>query len=111
MRDESAELNTPLCFTALEAGSTFRLGNYSSTTVEKSIPTGISLEYSRDNIIWQNWDFSAITLPYVGSKAYIRATSTNEKISTSTSDFNMFSMTGKIAASGNIVSLIDKTMQ
>lgn len=111
LRDKSAELNTPLCFTALEAGSSVAMKHWSTASTQSGDVEGISLDYSFDRIYWQNWNFSAIMLPKVGSKVYIRATTANERISTADSATNRFDLTGKIAASGNIISLLDKTLQ
>jgi hypothetical protein len=49
---------------------------------------------------------TTITLANVGDKVYFRAKQDNNVFATSDSDYNYFIMTGKIAASGNINTLL-----
>ena len=93
-----------LCFTADEANSTVAMKkNGSSTTV--------SLEYSTDGNTWNPFvvGSTTVTLANIGDKMYVRATSEgNIRIGSSMSDYNKFVMTGKIAASGNVNSLLEE---
>lgn len=93
-----------LCFTAEEANSTigFSLD-----------PNGIApnIEYTRDLQTWTTWDFTTITLQDVGDKIYMRGanpTGINYDPNEITPTLNRFTMSGKIAASGDTFTLIDK---
>ena len=72
----------------------------------------VYLETSRTcNNILESWsDFvvgeTTITLANVGDKIYFRAKQDNNAFATSTGNYNIFAMTGKIAASGNINTLL-----
>ena len=101
-----------LCFTANKAGSTVEL---------KKLDTfeGIHIEYSTDGDMWIPVDFSSatttttgvITLNDAGDKVYFRNTfeGVAKVFSTDPSCAYKFIMTGSIAASGNVMSLIDKS--
>lgn len=94
-----------LCFTAQEPGSTV------SMQAVGSAPS-VSLEYSVDDgSTWSPFvvGSTTVTLANVGYFVYLRGD--NTQFATSSSNYNKFVMTGKIAASGNIMSLLDKTMQ
>ena len=94
----------PLCFTAEEANSTVALSAVGSAPV-------VSLECSTDGSTWSPFvvGTTTVTLANVGDKVYVRATSAgNTGMGTSTSNYNMFVMTGKIAASGNVDTLLDQ---
>ena len=70
----------------------------------KSAPT-VDLKYSLDDgETWTQWDFSEISLSD-GQSVCFKGLNTN--FATSTSAYNKFVMTGSIAASGNIMSIID----
>jgi hypothetical protein len=59
---------------------------------------------------WSNFTVGSttITLANVGDSVYFRTKSSgNTRMGSSSSDYNYFVMTGKIAASGNIMSLLD----
>ena len=99
-----------LCFTAVEAGSKVQMLIYGSLSdlVE-------TLEASTDGgKTWEPLTFTygtaTITLTNVGDKVYFRR---KEKACSFSDSFNyaQFAMTGKIAASGNIMSLIDPTCE
>ena len=63
------------------------------------------IKYKLNDGQWQNWDLSAVTLAD-GDKMYLK--SDNEiPISESYSIYKQFTMTGSIAASGNIMSLLN----
>ena len=93
-----------LCFTAEEANSTVRMkANYSAPEV--------SLEYSTDGNTWSPFvvGSTTVTLANIGDKMYVRATNAgNTGMASSYSDSNQFVMTGKIAASGNLNTLLDQ---
>jgi hypothetical protein len=90
-----------LKFTAEEANSTI------SMTANGLAPT-VYLETSTDGINWSDFTVGSttITLSNVGDKVYFRAKQDNNVFATSTSKYNKFVMTGKIAASGNINTLL-----
>lgn len=91
-----------LCFTAREANSTVKMMSSSGPSV--------SLEYSTDGATWSPFvvGTTTVTLANVDDKMWLRATSTNSAMATSyDSQYNYFVMTGQIAASGNINSLLN----
>ena len=93
-----------LCFTAEQANSTVAMKKNGSA------PT-VSFEYSTDGNTWSPFvvGSTTVTLANIGDKMYMRATSTgNTGIGSSTSNYNQFVMTGKIAASGNVDTLLDQ---
>ena len=90
---------TALTFTATQANSTVKYVSYGSNTPD--------VKYSNDGRIWNTWTANTdISLEDVGDKVYVKGNNING-FSTSTSNYTKFSMTGKIAASENIMSLID----
>ena len=99
------EPSTPnyLCFTAEEAGSTIKMAKYGSapTVYLETSPTGEEGSWS-DFVVSE----TTITLANVGDKVYFRAKEENERFATSGSNYHRFVMTGKIAASGNINTLL-----
>ena len=94
-----------LCFTAEKAGSTVAMA------VNKTPTKGQAFEYSADGSNWLVFTpgTTKITLTNVGDKVYFRGN--NRTVSESSSIYYKFVMSGKIAASGNIMSLLDKTCQ
>ena len=94
-----------LCFTAEEAGSTVAMAVNGTPT------KGQAFEYSTDGVVWSVFTpgTTTITLTNVGNKVYFRGD--NITVSESNSIYYKFVMSGKIAASGNIMSLLDKTCQ
>jgi len=88
-----------LCFTAEEDNSTILLYNGGGNTP--------NVEYSFDKVNWTTWDYSAITLANRGDKVYMRGDNPSG-ICHDSNAYSNFNMTGKIAASGNINSLIAK---
>lgn len=115
-----------LCFTANEAGSTV-----STVVIEDSTPVTPrpAVEYSTDGgTTWHPFVFSyyewgtmnpisagtTVTLEKVGDKMYLRATGQNEAFSEQSlagARFIYMKMTGSIAASGNVMSLLDKSCE
>ena len=93
-----------LCFTAEEAGSTIKMSKVGSAP-------SVTLETSFDCEIWEPFTVgeTTITLPNVGDKVYFRAgEGGNTAMASSINDCNNFSIiTGRIAASGNIMSLLN----
>jgi len=87
----------PLCFTA-NAASTIQL--YTATGANPS------LEYSTDGSTWQAFEMNHDYNLASGSKFYLRGN--NASFNTMAANAT-FVMTGSIAASGNIMSLVDKT--
>ena len=93
-----------LCFTAEEANSTVAMKKNGSAPA-------VSLEYSTDGVTWNPFvvGSTTVTLANIGDKVYMRATSAgNTGMGTSDTDYNQFVMTGKIAASGNVNSLLEE---
>ena len=91
-----------LCFTAKQAGSTVKL------TKVKSAPD-VNLQTSTDGVSWTPYAVEdVITLANVNDKVYFKAVGSNSVMGSSQSNYNKFIMTGKIAASGNINSLLEE---
>ena len=90
-------LSRPLTFTALEDNSTIALNNEGGNAP--------NVEYSLDGINWTTWSYSAITLEK-NQKVYMRGENTRFSVDGPGYMYSNFIMTGKIAASGNIMSLI-----
>ena len=94
-----------LCFTAEEAGSMVAM-----QAVGKA--PAVTLETSFDGEIWEPFTVggTTITLPNVGDKVYFRAgEGGNTAMASSTGKYNKFSIiTGRISASGNIMSLLNR---
>lgn len=93
-----------LCFTSEQANSTLHLDKVGS-------PNAISLETSTDGTTWTDYSWSGntgdtLTLANVGDKVYMRAKTENQTIGSSDSNHYKFIMSGKIAASGNIQTLL-----
>lgn len=83
-----------LCFTALEDNSTIgKTGTYTS-----------SLEFSVNGRTWNLFDNSTTINLNTGEKAYFRGT--NTRLASSDSVCTTFVMTGSIAGSGNVMSLL-----
>ena len=94
-----------LCFTATQANSTVRLNKYGT-------PPTINLEYSVDKKTWTEytWDGNTgatITLANIGDSVWWRGD--NTAFSSGSSNNYFFGMSGSIEASGNVMSLLDKT--
>ena len=107
-------LKTPLTFTAEEAGSTIKMvksGSAPTVYLETSY-TGEEGSWSdfivctKDENGNSNNDGTIITLTNVGDKVYFRAKQDNWQFANVTFEANQFVMTGKIAASGNINTLL-----
>ena len=100
---ERKMLRTPLTFTAEQANSTVRMASGASSA------PAVYLETSRTGEEGSWTDFTVgsttITLANVGDKVYFRAKQDNASFG-NMDDYNYFVMTGKIAASGNLNTLL-----
>ena len=103
--EETVEIPDYLCFTAEEAGSTVAMAVNGTPT------KGQAFEYSTNGTNWSEFipGTTTITLSNVGDKVYFRGDNTT--VSETNVNYYKFVMSGKIAASGNIMSLLDKTCQ
>jgi hypothetical protein len=98
--DDKFDWNTPLTFTAQEAGSTINL-------TQTGEPVIASLQYRTSiNDEWSTYTITTeITLTNVGD--YVQFQNTNNQLSLDSNNYVQFVMTGKIAASGNIQSMLN----
>ena len=90
----------PLTFTAKKSNSTINLITDSSPVID-------GLQYRlNENDDWQRYELGTeIELKNVGD--YVQFQNTNTELSTGYDDFVYFEMTGKIAGSGNIQSMLN----
>ena len=90
-----------LCFTST--------GDSTVAMTQAGTPTNVSkrkvIQYKINNGQWQTWDLSAVTLAD-GDKMYVKSDDTMP-VSESEAICKIFVMTGSIAASGNILSLVN----
>lgn len=92
----------PLNFTANEANSTVSLG--------KSGTLDTSYEYSTDNVTWTPYNIGdTITLANVGDKVYFRGD--NKDVVFDRLNYMRFVILGSVVGDGNIMSILDPTMQ
>lgn len=92
-----------LCFTAEQANSTVAM-------VANGSAPSVSLLYSTDAANWSPFvvGTTTVTLASVGDKVWLKAGSGgNAAFGSGSSAYNTFSLSGQIAASGNIMSLLD----
>ena len=94
---------TMLRFTAQEANSSITLN-------KKGTPTELQLEYrTNTNTTWQNYTLGTqINLANINDWVEMRNRGL-QTLNNTSANFHQFTMTGKIAASGNIQYLLDKT--
>ena len=91
-----------LCFTAEEPNSTVKMVAQGSAPV-------VNIQTSRDGISWTPYVIGTdILLQNVDDIVYWKAVGSNSVMAKSSSNYNKFVMTGKIAASGNINSLLEE---
>ena len=91
-----------LCFTAQEPGSKVGL-------IKLGSAPAVKLQTSTDGRSWTPYVVgNLITLENAEDKVYFKAVGQNYRISTSSKNYNRFAITGKIAASGNINSLLEE---
>lgn len=105
--DDLPDTTDYLCFTAEQANSTVGLD-------KEGTPPEISLEYSTDKKTWTEYTWNGntgatITLANIGDSVWWRGN--NNTFSTNPYSYHGFVMSGKIKASGNIMSLLDKTCE
>ena len=92
-----------LCFTAEQANSTVRIGKTGK-------PSPKTILYSTDAVNWSAYTFGTdIVLENVGDKVWMKAGEggNSEGWFTSAMAYYRFKMTGLIAASGNLMSIVD----
>jgi hypothetical protein len=100
MRKRRLAGGKPLTLTALTDGSKVTLKKVGS-------PPAVSLEYSTGGA-WSTYTIGTeITLTSAGD--YIKFRGDNSTFSTTFNDYYQFAMSGTIAASGNVMSLVDST--
>ena len=75
-----------------------------NSTISLTSKTSPDIKYSLNGGTWTQWDYSAITLN-TGDTVRMKGNNSGG-FSTSSSKYNQFQMTGKISASGNIMSLL-----
>ena len=93
---------TPIEYDGLKMTST---GNSTVALSQVGTAPTVDLKYSLDDgNTWVQWDFSAISLNDGDSVCF---KGQNTAFGTGESNYNKFVMTGSIAASGNIMSIID----
>jgi hypothetical protein len=94
-----------LCLTAEEPGSTVSMQ-------KNRTPPAVNLLYSTDAITWNTFTVgeTTVTLANAGDKVWFKAgPGGNTRLGSSDSAFHHFVMTGKLAGSGSILSLLDDT--
>lgn len=93
-----------LCFTALQANSNVGMThNGTNATTTKPV-----MYYSTDGRqTWTSWDGSNITLANVGDKMYVYGDNL-DGFNYSANDRSQFATSGRVAASGNVMSLITR---
>lgn len=107
---------SPMYFEAVEANST--------VTMTSTLDTAPNLEYSIDGVTWQEWQhttaegihtFDTITLGAVGDRVYLRGDNPNGlgafPEGAEHPIFSVFMLTGLINCGGNVMSLLDATME
>ena len=89
-----------LCFTSAGDSTVAMTQNGTPNTSANKV-----IQYKLNNGRWQNWDLSEVSL-HDGDKMYLKS---DDEIPISESDgiYKQFVMTGSIAASGNIMSLLN----
>ena len=94
-----------LCFTANTDNSTVELDKVGE-------PYEAALEFTTTETTWEPYTFGqTITLTDAGDKVFFRNASDDlaKGFSNSFTNYYQFAMTGSVAASGNVMSLLDKT--
>lgn len=100
-----ADSTSPLNFTAVNGPATVSLS-------KRGNPDAISLQYSTDNCAtWSNYTVGQYIQLASGAKVYFKATSRNANFSKDQNNYYSFWMIGTVSADGNIMSLLDATMQ
>ena len=103
-RKQEEKLKTPLCFEAVDAGTTIALkcnGNSLKTA---------TFQTSTDGQNWSDYTYATnITLSNAGDKVYFKAKADNTSIARNTSNYLQFTTTQaakKVKVSGNVMSLL-----
>ncbi len=97
--NEENDVNNYLCFTST---------GKSTITINGDVTPLPKLKYSKDKTTWEDFDIGDTKVNLEnGEKVYFRGDNTS--FSKDDVDYLNFAMTGSIAASGNIMSLLDKT--
>lgn len=123
----AADAAASLCFTAESDGAAVGMEAIDGTEcedededvaeAERKAPR-LELEISSDGQDWQEWKQPRkIALPHKGDRAYVRAKSTNpsfgkiylHKDGRKEIVVHHFTVTGKVVASGNVMTLLDRT--
>lgn len=103
---------SPMYLEAAQANST--------VSMVSSLETAPNLEYSTDGVTWQEWQhttaegthtFDTITLGAIGDRVYLRGDNPDGLADVGTMAFSNFSLTGAINGGGNVMSLLDTTME
>lgn len=96
-----------LCFTAAQANCTVALNKSNASMAD------LDLEYSTDKQTWTQYTWTSgstagavITLANAGDRVWFRGD--NATFSTDTNSYYKFAFSGRLYASGNIMSLLDK---
>ncbi len=104
---QGVNLDNCLCFTAQQANST--VGLRLVGTGWHDVPT---FEYSTDGINWADFEPGTtpdVTLAHIGDKVYFRGYNAKLHLDYQSYDrYKQFVMTGKVAASGSVMSLVDR---
>ena len=92
-----------LCFTANTPGSTVKM-------VKHEGGVNVNLQYSTNGKNWSPFvvGTTTVTLTNIGDKVWIKANGSNQKMAYDDETYNGFVMTGSIAASGNVNSLLEE---
>lgn len=98
---EISRLSNFLCFTANENGCKVGMNHY-GTNASGTTPT---IYKSADGIHFELWNYSDITLSNAGDKVYMYGE--NWQISSSDEDCSEFEITGSVAVSGDVTTLLD----
>ena len=103
---EKDQIKIPLTFTAEQENSTLKIQTNDGSN------SALNLEYNLNNSGWTTYtQGNTITLENIGDTVQMRtAEAGNTTFNSNFSTYNQFIMTGRIAASGNVQSLIDQTM-
>jgi hypothetical protein len=96
----------------------------STVSMVSTLETAPNLEYSTDGVTWQEWGhttadgthtFDTITLGAIGDRVYLRGNNPNGLGAIvegqEMPNFTNFVIDGSVSAGGNIMSLLDKTME
>ena len=93
-----------LTFVAKESGATITMATFGT-------PPSVSLETSTDGKTWEPFivGTTLITLAHIGDYVFFRAggAGTNTAFASDLSNYNYFAINGRVAASGDISSLLD----